>query len=72
MHDKKKPVIFLIFLRKIVFDLLFLCGCALLAYGFWLAWHPLGFIVGGALLAAVSFFVGYNRPAAVTGAESEQ
>jgi hypothetical protein len=62
----------LAFVRKIGFDLLFLCGCALLAYGFWLAWHPLGFIVGGLLLAAVSFFLGYNnRPAAATGAESE-
>ncbi len=28
----------------------FLIGIGLLAYGSWLAWHPLGFIVLGVLL----------------------
>lgn len=37
--------------------LLELAGFALIAYGCWLAWSPLGFIVGGALLALVAFLV---------------
>lgn len=28
---------------------LFYGGAFSIAYGFWLAWHPLGFIVGGAM-----------------------
>ena len=32
-----------------------LAGFALIAYGFGLAWLPLGFIVGGALLAFAAY-----------------
>lgn len=35
--------------------LLELIGFALIAYGFGLAWAPLGFIVGGALLAFTAY-----------------
>jgi hypothetical protein len=45
-----------------VLDLLFLVGAAVFAFGFWLAWHPLGFIVGGLTLAAFAFFGGYRIP----------
>lgn len=35
--------------------LLELFGFALVAYGCWLAWQPLGLIVGGVLLALVGW-----------------
>jgi hypothetical protein len=38
--------------------LLELVAFALIAYGCWLAWAPLGFIVGGALLALVGYLAG--------------
>lgn len=28
-------------------------GAGVVAYGFWLAWHPLGFIMGGAMLVGL-------------------
>jgi hypothetical protein len=60
-------------LQKLSFDLLFLCGCGVFVYGVWLAWRPLGFIVGGIVLAAVAFFAGYQRPVpAVQPEESEE
>lgn len=37
--------------------LLELAAFILMSYGFWLAWPPLGFIVGGALLALVAYLV---------------
>ena len=46
---------------KLAMDLTFLVGCAVFVFGLWLAWHPLGFIVGGVVVAAVAFFVGYQR-----------
>ncbi len=57
-------------LQKLCFDLAFLVGCAIFVYGLWLAWRPLGFIVGGIVLAAFSFFSAY-RPATAS-AESEE
>lgn len=36
-------------------------GCALLAYGLWLAWPPLGFITAGVLLLATD--TDWLRPA---------
>jgi len=57
-------------LQKLCLDLAFLVGCAVFVYGLWLAWRPLGFIVGGIVLAAFSFFSAY-RPAA-TSAEGEE
>ncbi len=52
-------------LQKLAYDLLFLCGCGVCVYGLWLAWRPLGFIVGGIVLAAIGFLSAYNlaRPA---------
>ena len=35
--------------------LLEVLGFALIAYGFGLAWFPLGFIVGGSLLALIAY-----------------
>lgn len=35
-------------------------GAAAAVYGLWLAWHPLGFIVGGLAGAAGCFFGGYQ------------
>jgi len=37
-----------------------LFGIAVFSYGFWLAWHPLGFIAAGASISAVSVLVGRN------------
>lgn len=48
-------------LQRLALDLLFLGSCASFVFGLWLAWHPLGFIVGGAASAAIAFFAGYKR-----------
>ena len=48
-------------LQKLSCDVSFLIGCAIFVYGLWLAWRPLGFIVGGIVVAAVAFSVGYQR-----------
>lgn len=37
--------------------LLGILGFVLISVGFWLAWAPLGFIVGGVLLALTSWLV---------------
>jgi len=42
-------------------DLLFFIGAALFAYGCWLAWHPLGFICGGLIVAAFAFLTAQSR-----------
>jgi hypothetical protein len=34
----------------------FLVGLGLVAYGCWLAYHPAGFVVAGAVLAAIPVF----------------
>lgn len=47
-------------LLRIACNIVFLAGFAGLVYGLWLAWHPLGFILGGLLLAAGAFFYEYN------------
>lgn len=36
-------------------DAIGLAGVASIAYGAWLAYHPAGFIVGGALVLAILF-----------------
>jgi len=51
-------------LQKLSLDLLFLFGCGVFVYGLGLAWRPLGFIVGGVVLAALGFFAGYQGVAA--------
>ncbi len=58
-------------MKRFCYDLLFLLGCAIFAYGFWLAWRPLGFICGGFMLAAFAFLSGCNH-LAVPSAESEE
>lgn len=47
-------------LLRIACNLAFLAGFAALVYGLWLAWRPLGFILGGLLLGAAAFFFDYN------------
>lgn len=37
--------------------LLELAGFALISFGAWLAWHPLGFIVAGAFLALIAYLI---------------
>jgi hypothetical protein len=59
-------------IQKLTFDLLFLCGCGVFVYGLWLAWRPLGFIVGGTVIAALAFFAGYQRPAQASVAHSAE
>jgi hypothetical protein len=48
-------------MKRLILDVSFLFGCAIFVYGLWLAWRPLGFIVGGLVIAAVAFFAGYQR-----------
>jgi hypothetical protein len=50
-------------MKKLRFtDLFVLCGLGAAAYGFWLAWRPLGFILGGAAVAGLGIL--YERGAA--------
>ncbi len=48
--------------RRSLHDGAFVVGIASFVFGAWLAWHPLGFIVGGVLLAVLSFLTGYRKP----------
>ena len=43
-------------------DALAVIGFIALCYGCWLAWPPLGFIVGGLLLLIAAFYIGKNQP----------
>jgi hypothetical protein len=40
-----------------VTDLMLPVGFIVLSYGCWLAWHPLGFIVGGACIMSAAVFI---------------
>jgi hypothetical protein len=42
-------------------DAVLLLGGVMLAYGFWLAWRPLGYMMGGLMLAAIGLFLDRNR-----------
>jgi hypothetical protein len=42
----------------IVAGLAVLTGIGVSSFGFWLAWHPLGFIVGGLMISAVGILLG--------------
>lgn len=44
-------------------DVIGLCGSGLLAYGAWLAWHPLGFIVGGVMSIIAAWLLGLRNEA---------
>jgi hypothetical protein len=50
--------------QKLACDVVTIAGFVVFAYGLWLAWKPLGFIVGGLAIAAGAFFMGYqlSRP----------
>jgi hypothetical protein len=48
-------------LRQLTWDLVFVLGAAVFVYGLSLAWRPLGFIVGGLIISALAFFIGYRR-----------
>jgi hypothetical protein len=48
-------------LAELVRVLAELAGVVSLAYGSWLAWHPAGFIVPGALLVVLSIVADYRR-----------
>ena len=50
-------------LKEAAFDLAIVAGMGIFDYGLWLAWRPLGFIVGGLSLAAFGMFMGYDRQA---------
>lgn len=41
-------------------DLVMLVSFAVFVYGLSLAWHPLGYIVGGLLTCAAAIFYGYS------------
>lgn len=45
-------------LAPLLADAAALLGLAAFSYGFWLAWRPLGFIVGGLALSALGVLYG--------------
>lgn len=42
-------------------DAAMLLGAACCAYGLWLAWRPLGFIVGGLAICTAAFLLNYGE-----------
>ena len=44
-----------------LWNLLFLAGAALVSFGLWLAWHPLGFIAAGLVLAILGYGGGFEQ-----------
>lgn len=44
---------------KVVCQIAVAAGLLVFFYGLWLAWKPLGFIVGGLVLAIVTFLLSY-------------
>lgn len=52
-------------LAAIVAGLAVLFGVGLFSFGFWLAWHPLGFIMGGLAVAAVGILLGRRAPRSI-------
>ncbi len=47
-------------MTRLMSDGLLLIGLCIFIVGLSMAWRPLGFIVGGLILAAVAFFFGYG------------
>jgi hypothetical protein len=45
-------------IKTFAIDLLGVSGAGVLCYGLWLAWHPLGYIAGGAAVVVVAFILG--------------
>jgi hypothetical protein len=43
-----------------VCDVAVAVGFFVFCYGLWLAWKPLGFILGGLAMASGAFFIGYG------------
>jgi hypothetical protein len=52
----------IVLLKSVAADVVVLAGLAALAYGFWQAWRPLGFIVVG--LTMIFFGAGLSRSGA--------
>ena len=48
-------------MRQLIWDMVFVLGAAVFVYGLSLAWRPLGFMVGGLVISAIAFFIGYRR-----------
>jgi hypothetical protein len=48
-------------LTAIVAGLAVLIGIGVFSFGFWLAWHPLGFIVGGLAVSVLGVLLGRPR-----------
>jgi len=48
--------------KSIFADLAVLVGLVAISYGFWLAWRPLSFIVGGMALGALGLLFGRSIP----------
>lgn len=48
-------------MRQMICDGTLVFGAGVFSYGCWLAWHPLGFILGGLLIAIAAFLNGYRR-----------
>lgn len=44
--------------KSVLCDAMVPAGIAAISYGFWLAWRPLGFIVGGLALSALGILLG--------------
>ena len=51
-------------LTPVVAGLAVLFGVAVFSFGFWLAWHPLGFIVGGLAVSTLGVLLGRNKRSA--------
>jgi hypothetical protein len=51
-------------------DLVVLAGFAATSYGFWLAWHPLGFMLGGLGLAGLGILHERGAAASAMGRRS--
>jgi hypothetical protein len=48
-------------IMKFAADLILLLAFCVFVYGLSLAWHPLGFIIGGLLVGAAAFYAGYSN-----------
>jgi hypothetical protein len=50
-------------LSAIIAGVAVLFGIGVFSFGFWLAWHPLGFIMGGLSVSTLGILLGRKRPA---------
>lgn len=47
-------------MKKVTCDIVAVVGGAVCVYGAWLAWHPLGYMLGGCAAAVSAVFVSYS------------